>query len=237
MKIGEAYRITGSIGRTSKMPGTSYGLPASACITGSKLAAVPGTICHGCYALKGNYRRGSVATAQQRRLEAIKHPRWWEAMALLLTHLHSKPIKIDLGEVGVRLQKKGGDRVTYVQPGWHRWHDSGDLQSEDHLWAICRVAEMTPQIRYWMPTQELGMVKAFLAKGGVIPRNLLIRVSEVKINDYASRSWPTTSAVFRGSPPNNEKSHICPAPTQDHKCGSCRACWSSDVLHVVYELH
>ena len=57
MLVKEAQKITGSMTRTSKMPGLSYSLPAWECKTGSKLRKVPGTPCFGCYALKGNYIR------------------------------------------------------------------------------------------------------------------------------------------------------------------------------------
>ena len=52
MRVKEAVKITGSMTRTSKMPGLSYSLPAWACQTGAKLRKVPGTPCYGCYALK-----------------------------------------------------------------------------------------------------------------------------------------------------------------------------------------
>ena len=54
MKVKDAVKITGSMTRTKKMPGLSYSLPAWECITGAKLRKVPGSVCAGCYALKGN---------------------------------------------------------------------------------------------------------------------------------------------------------------------------------------
>ncbi len=48
----EAKQITGGLSAPGKMPGPSYNLPAWACITGSKLAKIPGTICNKCYAKK-----------------------------------------------------------------------------------------------------------------------------------------------------------------------------------------
>ena len=53
MKVTDAVKITGSMTRTSKMPGLSYSLPAWECQTGSKLRKIKGTPCYGCYALKG----------------------------------------------------------------------------------------------------------------------------------------------------------------------------------------
>ncbi len=67
----EARQITGGLSAPSKMPGPSYNLPATQCITGAKLAKIPGSVCHGCYALKGRYRFNNVKAAMARRLEAL----------------------------------------------------------------------------------------------------------------------------------------------------------------------
>ena len=49
----EARKITGGLSKPSKMPGPAHNLPAWKCITGVKLQAVPGSVCAGCYAMKG----------------------------------------------------------------------------------------------------------------------------------------------------------------------------------------
>ena len=125
MKVKEAKKITGSMTRTKKMPGLSYSLPAWECITGKKLRTVPGSVCAGCYALKGRYRFSNVRMALARRLESLKHPRWVEAMVALI---HGEP--------------------------WFRWHDSGDLQSAWHLKQIFEVCNKTPETSHWLPTRE-----------------------------------------------------------------------------------
>ena len=56
MNAAQRKLITGGLSKPSKMPGYAYNLPAIHCKTGSKLAQVPGTTCHGCYALKGRVR-------------------------------------------------------------------------------------------------------------------------------------------------------------------------------------
>ena len=121
----EARQITGGLSAPSKMPGPAYNLPATQCITGAKLVNVPGSVCHGCYALKGRYRFSNVRMALARRLESLKHPRWVEAMTVLI---------------------KG-------EP-WFRWHDSGDLQSAWHLKRIFEVCNKTPETSHWLPTRE-----------------------------------------------------------------------------------
>ena len=122
----EAKEITGGLSKPSKMPGPAYSLPAQACITGAKLVKIPGTVCHGCYALKGNYKRfPAVRLALARRLESLQHPRWVEAMTALIY----------------------GEEVF-------RWHDSGDLQSAWHLKRIFEVCSKTPETSHWLPTRE-----------------------------------------------------------------------------------
>ena len=126
MLVKEAIKITGSMTRTKKMPGLSYSLPAWECQTGSKLRLVPGTPCHGCYALKGNYiRYPAIKKAQYYRLDSLVHDSWVTAMV-----------------AQVKRQR------------WFRWHDAGDLQSSDHLRKIFEVCRLTPDTKHWLPTQE-----------------------------------------------------------------------------------
>ena len=209
MNLREATEFTGGgLGYPSKMPGTSYGISAHACITGGKLASVLGSVCHGCYALKGNYQYTSVQIAHKRRLASINGPHWTAAMVTLL--------------------QNSGER-------WHRWHDSGDLQSVQHLLKICAVAALTPKIHHWLPTRELTIVQAYIAQGGSVPDNLTIRVSATMVDGRATNKWLVTSGVHTAAP--NDTTHVCPAPLQNNKCGKCRACWSKEVAHVSYHKH
>jgi len=121
----EAKEITGGLSKPSKMPGPAYNLPAQACITGSKLVKIPGSVCKGCYALKGRYNFNNVRLALARRMESLKHPQWVLAMTVLIK----------------------GEEVF-------RWHDSGDLQSAWHLKRIFEVCEATPETSHWLPTRE-----------------------------------------------------------------------------------
>ena len=209
MRVGEALQlIGGSLGKVSKMPGLSYGISAHACITGSKLVTVPGSVCFSCYAMKGQYIYNSVHTAHKRRLASITGPHWTAAMVFLI----------------------GRSKEKYF-----RWHDSGDLQSTEHLTKICAVAALTPKIRHWLPTRELGIVQAYVAKGGIVPDNLTIRVSATMVDGAATSKWLVTSGVHTKEPGND--THVCPAPTQNNNCGKCRACWSKDIAHVSYHKH
>ena len=125
MNKKEAKAITGGLSAPSKMPGPAYNLPAAACITGAKLVNVPGSVCAGCYALKGRYRFSNVKEALARRLHSLDHPDWVRAMVVLIDNAP-----------------------------WFRWHDSGDLQGPEHLKKIFEVCKLTPGTRHWMPTRE-----------------------------------------------------------------------------------
>ena len=126
MLVKDALKITDSFTKTSKMPGLSYSLPAWECKTGWKLAQIEGTPCFFCYAKKGNYTRyPAIKAAQYRRLKAIEHPQWVEAMAARIKNLK-----------------------------WFRWHDAGDVQSVDHMTKILEVCKLTPDTKHWLPTQE-----------------------------------------------------------------------------------
>lgn len=232
MKLKDARAVAGSLGYPSKMPGTSYGISASMCGIGAKLAQVDGSVCFDCYALKGNYVRSSVKKAHAKRLAGIRNPLWVAAMVTLLQHAH--------GPKGKR--KHNGRKLA---KGWHRFHDSGDLQSVEHLTKIAAVAAMTPAIRHWLPTRELGMVQAYVRAGGIVPDNLTIRVSATMVDGPATSAWPITSTVHSRTvnhfsslndapmPPAN----VCPAPKQEGKCKACRMCWDKAIAQTSYHLH
>ena len=197
----EANKITGGLSAPGKMPEGSYNLPAAACQTGQILAKVEGTPCSGCYALKGRYNFPNVKNALARRLKSLMDPQWVEAMTVLV---------------------KGKKHF--------RWHDSGDLQSVDHLKKIFEVCEATPETSHWLPTQE----RKFLPlSGSTIPKNLIIRLSNAKNDTVPGQAWTHWSTVV--SKPR--AGHVCPAPDQGNNCGSCRACWNKDVKEVQYRIH
>tara|TARA_R100001224_G_C3965115_1_gene130525 strand:- start:138 stop:737 length:600 start_codon:yes stop_codon:yes gene_type:complete len=195
----EARKITGGLSAPNKMPGPSINLPAWNCITGLKLQAVKNSVCAGCYAMKGRYRFPNVREAMDRRLAALTDPRWVDAMVTLV---------------------KG-------QP-WFRWHDSGDIQSPDHLKNIFEVCNRTPETRHWMPTREVKFLK--LMDPDVVPKNLIIRISSHMIDQGPVKHWPWTSTVVTSG-------KTCPAAEQDNECKDCRACWDRSVKNVAYGKH
>jgi len=209
----DAVNIAGSCTKTTKMPSDSYSLPAKACITGSKLVKIKGSVCEGCYALKGNYHRfaKTIEPLQYKRLESITHPLWVEAMVKLIGN---KP--------------------------FFRWHDAGDLQSVDHLSKIARIAQQLPQTLFWLPTREYDIVKAFVETKS-IPVNLVIRMSAMMIDQPAKlpRSLKGIANVLTSTVHKNKEldGFKCVAPSQQGKCGTCRSCWDNTVTNVSYHAH
>ena len=137
MKIKDIEKKIGTLSNPSKMPSYAWGISAKDCKTGSKLAKIKGTICNKCYALKGHYAFKNVADAHKIRLEAIKEPEWVDYMSELLT-----------------IKYKNKDKSKR----YHRWFDSGDIQSFGHLMKIFEVCEQTPHIRYWLATREYQLI-------------------------------------------------------------------------------
>jgi hypothetical protein len=168
MKIKEATKIIISLSKPEKMPGYAYGLPAWECKTGAKLALVPGSVCAGCYAMKGNYARfPEIKKSQYKRLAAIRHPLWVRAMAAKI------------------------NSVAVSKHKFFRWHDAGDVQDLRHLAKIFEVCRRTPDIQHWMPTRE-AWTKRWIERA---PSNLVIRFSGTMIDQPAVKSWPNTSTV------------------------------------------
>jgi hypothetical protein len=203
MTVKSARANTGGLSDPSKMPGLSTSTPAQHCITGSKLVNVPGSACFNCYALKNNYTRWpGVRPALENRFELLDHPQWVESMALL---------------------------INRSKEPWFRWHDSGDLQSLEHLRRIFEVCHLTPGVKHWLPTRETQFVKQI--SESEVPKNLVIRLSSHMIDQGPVKFWPWTSTI------SSKGSHTCPAPAQDNECQDCRKCWSKRVKTVSYKLH
>ena len=166
-KLTEARERIGGVSKPGKMPCDAWSIPASKCITGSKLVNIPGSVCADCYALKGRNRFPVVQNAQQRRLTAYDSPTWPQDMATSIN---------------------GADHF--------RWFDSGDLQSLEMLESIADVAKLTPNTSHWLPTREKKIFRQFTRKHGDFPANLCVRVSATMVDGDAP-DFPNTSTVHR----------------------------------------
>jgi len=205
--VKSANAITHKLSKPGKMPGSSYNTPAQECNVGTQLRDIIGSVCEGCYAFeRGRYRFANVKDALQRRLASIQTPNWTGAMAFLINRYDSR--------------------------GHFRWHDSGDLQSAEHLQKIADVCELTPTVQHWLPTREYKIVQDWQRNGGVIPENLVIRLSAHMVDGAPPTGYglPTSTVVTDGT-------QTCPASKQNNQCGDCRACWTPTVQNVSYPKH
>ena len=211
LKIQAKEIIGGDLSVTNKMPCKSFNLPAWECKTGSKLSKVKGSSCYNCYAKKGNYvRYPAVKKAQYKRLSQIMNPAWVDAMVDLIER-----------------------EVKRINESIFRWHDAGDIQHIPHLKNIVAVANKTPDVKHWIPTQENKIINDFIKAGGIIPDNLIVRVSASMVNGKPPKNAKYTSTVHTTKPIGHE----CPASNQGGQCLSCRACWNTSIKNVSYKQH
>ena len=209
--IKEAWNEVGGLSKPSKMPSYGYSLSAFKCKVGSKLREIENSTCYECYAMAGRYVFRNVQDALDRRMDKLlNNPKWVDAMVFLLLHYCTK------------------SKVF-------RWHDSGDIQSIDHLQKIVEIAERTSDIQHWLPTREVGIVKQYLKEFGEFPNNLVVRISATMINGLPHKFHRHTSTVSTAK--DFDLGWTCPASKQGNKCGTCRACWDSNVENITYPLH
>ena len=115
---------------------------------------------------------------------------------------------------------------------FHRWFDSGDIQSYSHLMKIFEVCERTPHIKYWLATREYNIIAQI--KEEDVPKNLCLRVSAIKVDSPPPKFWKWTSGVHKDKKAIGKE---CPAYKQGGECKSCRTCWSRSVKQVSYKEH
>lgn len=211
----------GKLSNASKLPkktrtgcnistGSSFSTSAYDCRTGSKLRKVPGSVCSTCYACKGrqNFPQNQKAYRNRTALY-LANPEAWTA-----------------------------NLATAIEPDTDfRFFDSGDITDYAMLRAIVKVAELRPDVRFWLPTKEYADVMRLRAEGVAIPSNLCIRLS-VPMLDSDVPEYGTRSIVYRKASDVPANAHICECSKGIRtECGDCRACWDSAVEVVCYLAH
>ena len=185
MNTKEAWDLVGGLSKPSKMPGWSIGLPAKECSTGSKLVNIKGSVCEGCYALKGCYVFKVVQDAQYKRLNSIANPLWVDAMTTLI---NSKKANI------------------------FRWHDSGDVQDVDHLYKIFEVCRNTPTKKHWMPTREAWTKKYLDQKpANLVIRFSATMIDQEAPESWPNTSTVSTSSRTCPAPDQDNECDDCRA--------------------------
>jgi len=229
--IKQANEATGGLSRPSKMPCPAYSIPAETCKTGAKLVDVKGSVCSGCYAMKNNYKRFAKTIKPKlfERYQKLFNKQWVESMVLLINKQCSN--------------------------GFFRWHDSGDIQSIEHIKRIVMVCKKTPEVMHWVPTREYKIVKQYIKKYGSFPNNLTVRLSAHMVEGKAPiiQKLPTSTVSANN---HNCKAYLTDKYNNVHKpdhfakynkakkraldfghCGNCRKCWNKSVKNITYKLH
>jgi hypothetical protein len=212
----KAIKVVGSLSKPSKIPTYGYALPISTCNNGSKLYLEENTSCNCCYGFNGWYSQSWVKIAMEKRSIAIFHQDWVDAMVYLIKYHEMKEF---------------------------RWHDTGDIVSEEHLSNIINVCFRTKDTTHWLPTQENEVVETYWNNHGKVPLiksipNLKIRLSAKHINElpdlkFAEKVGVLTSMVSDGT---KNISFNCIASFQNNKCKDCRKCWTDEPM-IVYRKH
>ena len=215
--IKQADLVYGKFSSPSKMPGFGYGLPASKCKTGGSLRFVKGSVCYSCYAADdwnwakqgghhSNYPWKNVKSANQRRFDSLTDPMWVPAIVFTILKRKCKEF---------------------------RWHDSGDLQSLNHFYNICKVCEHTPNTLHWLPTREYEVIDSVDFD---IPDNLCVRVSAHIVGKQAPKRFKNTSVVV--DDPTGHK-NVCPVTIEKDRrnCEDCRNCWDKSIATIAYLRH
>jgi|TARA_R110000744_G_scaffold77925_2_gene153763 hypothetical protein len=213
-------KLHNTLTRNSKLPCNSFGIPASYCKTGSKLAKVKGSICEKCYGKKGNYLYPSYQELGiERKKFADDIEKFIERMVFL---------------------------IECESNNYFRWFDNGDLQSYEQLKAILVIAKKLPSVTFWLTTKEYELIKRLIKDNIEIPKNLIIRVSHPMIdkqfneNSFFIKQGLNVSSAYKKekfeSIKNNQYSFSCPSTKQGNKCLTCRACWDSEIKNIIYKV-
>jgi hypothetical protein len=219
--IREAVAACGTTSSPSKMPGKGTSTPAAKCITGTKLRAVKGSVCEGCYA----FERGAYAWVN---VKPALENRWTLVMAS-----RENPEPWIAGMV----------KLIWNQE-FFRWHDSGDLQGAWHFANIVEVARRTPHVKHWIPTREYRMVTDYV---GDLPSNIAVRLSAHMVNGAppTALGYPTSTVVTDGTHDchaniqwkGGTKGHCSGMNTDTGKWEDCRKCWDTSNANTAYPKH
>ena len=136
-----------------------------------------------------------------------------------------------------------------------RWFSSGDLQGTWMLRNIANIALANPQIKFWLPTHEVGMVMRYVFdEKGIIPENLVIKISDTFL-DEDFRVSPFENEIklmnqIRELPYSNMFGEIgmsgvttvegeanCPADkTSPPQCGACHLCNKPGIVNLKHKV-
>lgn len=212
------------LSKASKMPCKSWSLQALDTCPGSKQK--DGTLvdaCKGCYATTGNYNFPNVKEPRLHNKEDWKRSDWVDEMVSLLS-----------------------------KEKYFRWFDSGDMYHHTLGHKILRVMIQTPHVQHWLPTRmhKFPKFQKILDAMETLD-NVVVRKSSDSVTGGTIKGIHTSTIVpiliEDGKKRTISKSllkqyttpemAVCPAYSNDGKCGTCRSCWDKSVSVVAYPAH
>lgn len=209
----------------AKIHGSTFSTDPKRCNVGQSLVNVKGSTCESCYALKLAKVYPSAAKSWADNLDLFRNavstdtvPEWCDAIAHQINAISKNKTKRE-------------------QSGafFHRWFTAGDLDSMEMLTAFVRVANLLPHIKFWLPTREKALVSRFKAALGIVPANMIIRLSSAMVDGHPVNMTDNTSTTH-----TKDAEHFgfaCPAQNQGGSCGDCSQCWNKKVKNISYAIH
>lgn len=200
------------LSKTSKMGCYSFSLAAGGTCPGSIDLATKevSEVCKFCYAKSGAYLFKGTKQVRQDNYDAIKSETFVEDF-----------VKVLEGHTKIRL------------------HDSGDIFSVSYAEKIYEIASRTPHVMWWAPTKSFKFKKfdEVFAKLSSLP-NFSLRYSADNYDEVLDTDQINSAVITEDYDLSvNKDVFVCPAPSNDGKCGNCIACWDRGIKTVAYELH
>ena len=207
-----------------KILGSTWSIPPDTCHVGSTLREIEGSTCFNCYDFASYKMYPSVRVGRTNNLELYRAAK-------------SADMLPEFGEaLAKQIENISANKAKREEPGssLHRWFTGGDLQDIEMLRMFVYVANLLPNMRFWLPTREAAIVRKYLASNPAgFPGNLIVRISSAMVDGAPLTSFDHTSTVHT----EENEGHACPAYQQGGNCQDCTACWDKSVVNVSYKAH
>jgi hypothetical protein len=121
-----------------------------------------------------------------------------------------------------------------------RYFVSGDINTINQLSKIVYVAELNPNVLFWMPTHRFDLVKKYLDIGCKLPKNLNVRISNPlpnsKTPEFLIKLYKKYGLNYSESSLNKSRVN-CKSSYNNKTCleNNCDKCFSNEP--VTYQLH
>jgi len=159
----------------------------------------------------------------------IQYPGAYLRQAQLLTYLMNSPQKWKGQLVGEIIKASANPRVVKDGEVFEReqlairWHDSGDIFSEEYMDIMFQVMEMTPDVLHYAYTKSFPLLS-----GKTLPDNFVLNLSYGGVHDKSIQAGAKISTIvpkelFEPFKIGKARNHIDPARVRDFKAAIVEA--------------